>query len=121
MNINTVGDGATKYLSGLGGQLNSFAAYFESKFYPEGVSTIYGGSTDTRNFNPSVLPPNLQPGQTFCCYQSLLPGDLRGLLDFSLFYDQSTHVVSLVTTDNLSETLNFLVSLGKRNVSEISN
>jgi hypothetical protein len=120
LNISAISDGATRYTSGQGGQLNSFATYYESKFYPEGVSTIYGGDTDTRNFNPSPKPPNLQFLQTFCCYDALLSNDLRGVLDFSLFYSQtSTPGASLITADNLSDTLNLLVSLGKRNVSEI--
>jgi hypothetical protein len=122
LNISAVGDGATKYTSGQGGQLNSFATYYESKFYSEGVSTIYGGPNDSRNFNPSPVPPGLQGGQTFCCYEALLSNDLRGVLDFSLYYNQtSTPGVSLITADNLSDTLNLLVSLGKRNVSEIGN
>jgi hypothetical protein len=122
LNINTVGDGASQYIVSNGGKLNSFATYYESKFYPEGVSTIYGGPNDTRNFNPNPPPANLQPGQTFCCYYSLLPGDLRGLLPFALYYNQtSSPGVSLITTDNLSDTLNLLVSTGKRTVSEIGN
>lgn len=122
MNISAVGDGATKYIANEGGQLNSFATYYESKFYPEGVSTIYGGAGDTRNFDPSTLPPNLQGGQTFCCYSPLLSNDLRGLLVFSLFYNSTNAFrVSLITADNLSDTLNLLVSLGQRNVSEMSN
>ncbi len=120
MNISTVGDGASTYIQA--GHLNSFATYYESKFYPEGVSTIYGGPNDTRNFKPNGPPANTQPGQTFCCYDPLLSSDLRGLLPFSLYYNQvATPGVSLITTDNLSETLNLLVSLGRRNVSEIGN
>jgi Glycerophosphoryl diester phosphodiesterase family len=129
MNINTVGDGATKYISGQGGPLTSFATYHEPKFYPEGVSTIFGGAGDSRVFTPNPPPPFQHDRQTFCCYKSFLSDppkpellDLRGLLDFSLYYNQTaTPGVSLITTDNLSETLNLLVAAGKRNVSEITN
>jgi hypothetical protein len=127
MNINTVGDGATKYISGQGGQLTSFATYYESKFYPEGVSTIFGGPNDSRVFNPNPPPSGTRAGQTFCCYESSLTGsngaqqDLRGLINFALFYGGSSHPVSLITTDNLGETFDLLVSANMRNVNKISN
>jgi hypothetical protein len=118
LNIQKVGDGATQYLNGMGGLVTSLATYYENKPYPEGVSTTYDGPTDNRNFNPG-LPPGTSIGQTFCCYEPVLSNDLRGLVYFPLFYNQSSHPVSLITTGNPSQTLNLLVSLGQRNVSKI--
>lgn len=108
LNINAVGDGASQYVStGASGVLFSFATYWEPRFYPEGVSTI---SFDSNN----------QPF-TRCCYlPSSIPADLRGVLNFSLYYNSNASPgVSLITSDNLAETLNFLSSLGLRNTSEL--
>jgi hypothetical protein len=101
LNINTAGDGASKYP--YPGPLKSFATYYQPSFYPEGVSTIDGATVTT-----------------YCCYQAQLPTDLRGVLNFSLYYNlASTSNVSLITADNLAETLNFLVGVGKRNTDRI--
>jgi hypothetical protein len=100
LNINTVGDGAASYPAPVG-SLRSFATYYQPSFYPEGVSTIVAGNT-------------------LCCYLANIANDNRGVLNFSLFYTSPQFPgVSLITSDNLAETLNFLVSTGKRNVSEI--
>jgi Glycerophosphoryl diester phosphodiesterase family len=100
LNSNSVGDGASQYVAPAG-PLPSFATYYQPSFYPEGVSTIVNGNTQ-------------------CCYLASLPTDERGILNFSLYYNLLISPgVSLITSDNLAETLNYLVSVNKRNVSEI--
>jgi hypothetical protein len=50
----------------------------------------------------------------------IIAADKRGVLNFTLYYNLLiTPGVSLITSDNLAETLNFLVSVNKRNVTEI--
>ncbi len=98
LNINTVGDGASQYVAPVG-LIPSFATYYQPSFYPEGVSTIVSGNT-------------------LCCYLANIAGDKRGILTFSLFYTSPLFPgVSLITSDNLAETLNLLSSAGKRNIS----
>jgi len=100
LNINTVNDGAAQYPAPVG-PLASFATYYQPSFYPEGVSTIVAGNT-------------------LCCYSADTTTDKRGILSFSLFYSSPQFPgISLITSDNLAETLNFLNSTGRRNVSAI--
>jgi hypothetical protein len=95
LNSAAIKDGASAYV----GPLTSFATYYQPSFYPEGV-TFSSGS---------------------CCYlPDPISADLRGVLSFSLFYNQFvTPGSSLITTDKLDETLSFLISSGKRNTSNI--
>jgi hypothetical protein len=95
LNINGSGDGASQYTH----ILSSYATYYEPRFYPEGVSTI------------TIVDGN---PLTNCCYlPNPISTDLRGVLPFATYYPGT----SLITTDNLAETLNFLSSSGKRNLS----
>ncbi len=107
LNIHAVGDGASQYIAGIGplGLLSSFATHYEAKHYPEGASTA------TDDLGDSQDPP-------FCCYMPALAADLRGVANFSLYYDHGANKpnVSLITSDNLALTLGYLVSQGKRNL-----
>ncbi|MCU1322224.1 MAG: glycerophosphoryl diester phosphodiesterase protein [Acidobacteriaceae bacterium] len=109
MNTNAIGDGTAPYTAALG----SFATYYEPSFYPEGVSTI------TIPKDPNGVPTGEPPFTNCCNLHNLTLGspnqDLRGVLPFALYYNSS----SLITSDNIAETLNFLSSQGKRNVSEL--
>ena len=107
LNMLTTGDGASQYIAGIGplGLLSSFATHYEAKPYPEGALT----ATDDLGDNQD--PPS-------CCYMPTLAFDLRGVANFSLYFDHGANKpnVSLITSDNLALTLGYLVSQGKRNL-----
>jgi len=90
--------------------LGTFSTYYQPNTFPEGVSTRFG----------------------MCCAQAAVirsetPGgsydevDVRGIPEFTVYYESvtSARIVSLITTDNVEETLSLLIAKGARNVSRI--
>lgn len=97
--------------------LSSFATYYQPSFYPEGVAQRFGTCCYLAPINQAE---NLASGSS---NQALV--DTRGTLDFATFYSGfSTPVppnaqTATITSDNLAETMNFLVAAGYRHIAEI--
>jgi Glycerophosphoryl diester phosphodiesterase family len=127
LNIKNISDTDALFLTSSGGSVNSFSVFDPFAFYPEGTTSIY--SPTRTDINPT--PPEgatLLKNQTFCCILGDLDNgagqssDFRAVVDFPFTFDPKLspgYGVSFITSDNLPTALTWLVSIGKRNVSEI--
>ncbi len=110
-------DGSNIYLTQApsgGKPMNSFATYYEPNFYPEGFANRFGTCC-------VIAAPNSAEATT----TGPLSVDNRGTLDFASYFSNFPSgftplpQISTITSDNLIETLNYLVAAGARTTSEI--
>ncbi len=107
-------DGSDLYLKTLPSpgapNLESFATYYQPSYYPEGVSNRFAGCCYLAPLNQAEIGT-----------KTIDNIDTRGILDFATYYDsfEPGEITATITSDNLLETMNYLVVKGTRNVSQI--